>query len=94
MYRICKYCGAEFNSKKNGMRYCSPACKSRASHQRNGIAATHEDRICPVCGGSFVSSRSDQTYCSVNCRMKKYRSKKHERTRISQTEAGDKAGQG
>jgi predicted nucleic acid-binding Zn ribbon protein len=94
LYRVCKVCGAEFDSKKNGMRYCSPACKSTALHQRNGTAATHESRVCPVCGSVFVTSRRDQTFCSVNCRVKNHRSKKHERTRISQTEAGDKAGPG
>lgn len=77
----CLVCGAEFepNPSRPGQRYCSFACKQRASSRAAAArkkAARHAARkpkACVVCGRDFIAGKPQAIYCSKRCRSLAWR---------------------
>lgn len=63
MKKICKQCGAEFETTVRQKRYCSRKCKARWQYER-----TTEERTCVVCGKVFTIYKHRHTHTrSIAC---------------------------
>lgn len=60
MYKICKYCGAEFKTYKSAQQYCSRLCWALCQR-------THKEKICKYCWNVFYSNNDKAKYCSKEC---------------------------
>lgn len=75
--KVCKHCGADFETDHAGNEYCSEACRTAAKNERQ-----HERRVekktpprigvCAHCGLPFTMKRIDQKYCCRDCRLADY----------------------
>lgn len=67
--RECGYCGAEFETGKNGKHaYCSSECQRAGVRKRREEARMAECSPCVECGKLIEhSQRSDARHCSVGC---------------------------
>lgn len=59
----CIYCGKEITDKREGAKYCSSLCQSRANQ---GVEVRTLN--CAVCGKEFETARMSAKYCSEFCR--------------------------
>lgn len=68
---ICKYCGKEFETIKNGHnKFCSNNCKS-AYRAKSGVDDV--EKVCEFCGKPFITNKySKGKYCSLSCGKKAY----------------------
>jgi len=62
----CGMCGAEFRAKDKRAKYCSDACRSKASRARN--EAEYFDKPCKACGSVMFTNDKRISYCSTVCR--------------------------
>ena len=67
--RECGYCGAEFETGKNGKHaYCSSECQRAGVRKRREEARMAECSPCVECGKLIEhSQRRDARHCSVGC---------------------------
>ena len=69
MIKICKYCGAEFET-KTVSKWCSDACRltdSKVKELKKKAAKPKIIKTCEYCGIKFEASRQDRLYCSKTC---------------------------
>lgn len=76
-WRVCIYCGTEFESKRGRALYCSRSCagKNVPQESRDGAATklrTKVERVCEGCGTAFTCKPSQIAqgkgrYCSRAC---------------------------
>lgn len=85
----CAQCQQEFVQEFRGMepKYCSPTCKSRASHQRAKADGRYAERrakapskrkarvetLCPYCLQVFSAVREDAAHCGTEECRKRHR---------------------
>lgn len=65
---ICKECGKEFPSKREGQLFCSRTCSN--PHLGNRRQQTWHKYICLCCGKKFESKSLYRKYCSRLCQGK------------------------
>lgn len=66
--KICAKCGAEFETKYAGQKYCSSKCADAAYKARhNRTVFTKTKRNCAICGKEFETKYVVQKYCSAEC---------------------------
>ena len=70
--KVCKICGAEFESNYPNAEYCSPKCK-KVNGARQASASywkkkNGNKKICPICGKAVPTNRVK--YCSELCAYK------------------------
>lgn len=82
LQRACVGCGEPFLAKRKDSRYCTAACRhratSKASYQAkkkgHGVRATIPSRPCDHCGETFQPDRATGRFCSDACRRAFFRS--------------------
>jgi hypothetical protein len=89
--KLCETCGAKFEAKFNGEKYCSDECRRTGSEKRaiaNYERKKEEARLlgprlkrcdCLQCGKQFFSERSTKL-CSEACRRERQRNRYRHRT--------------
>lgn len=75
--KICKYCGAEYETKgmnRNRSKFCSNKCKSA---YRRASKVDDIEKVCAYCGKKFKTNKySGAIYCSGHCAVKRHKSLK------------------
>lgn len=62
-YKICDYCGKEFESLTGRHRFCGAEC--RQAWEKNVASFEH---TCTVCGKAFTNNKRYTKICSDECR--------------------------
>ena len=74
----CSSCGDAFQARRSDARFCSTACRSRASRE-DARASGHEVQVitarCEACGGPLKAQARGRRsrFCSTNCRQLNHR---------------------
>ena len=93
--RKCVVCGKEFQTYRQDRRYCSDACRKKATRAKKKEREKAEPqpapklrshprfgmhpKICAFCGKEFVALSAKGKYCSLECNNKAYLKRQFER---------------
>lgn len=70
MKKICKYCGAVFETEKVDKLYCSFKCRNNYAAKLRKMRGGKKFRRltkCKYCGEEFEARQPNQVFCSLKC---------------------------